>query len=100
MYHHPSRAAKTGRVVARDVREFTGFCSVSGMRLSAGFYIHFLICTGCKLWFTVQLTSSGDSGDRKTAWKTGNKKVKNLMCPNAKDDDNNTESDFIFDSLV
>ena len=45
------------------------------------FYIHFLICTGCKLWFTVQLTSSGDSGDRKTAWKTGNKKSEEFDVP-------------------
>ena len=73
MYHHPSRAAKTGRVVARDVREFTGFCSVNECGSQQVFYVHFLICTGCKLWLTVQLTSSGDSGDRKTAWKTGNK---------------------------
>ena len=69
-------------MVARDVRESL---QASALLAEYGsqqvFYIHFLICTGCKLWFTVQLTSSGDSGDRKTAWKTGNKKSEEFDVP-------------------
>ena len=77
MYHHSSRAAKTGRVVARDVREFTGFCSVNGIRLSAG-SLHSLFNL-----YRVQtlVCSTAYSGDRKTAWKTGNKESEEFEVP-------------------
>ena len=74
MYHHPSRAAKTGRVVARDVSVYKKrqlLLDTQVVFASLALPNPWFVCTGCELWLALQLAGASDPSNREADFETG-----------------------------